>query len=123
MAVASYPVRDPSSRRYIDRHRFTDLFDDRQSNHEEICLQLNLMATRIAASFHFHDEEDAISTATVHAIQRIGKFNSIQRNAFCYFTTMIFNTFKRYAKKSKRQRHVSLDELRKSGSIDGGRCK
>ena len=102
---------------YLDPEAFTRLFASAERNRRSIAAGLYIMAHRIVRTFTGpHDVlEDAASDAVVHCLGKLVRFDR-QRDAFAYFSSVIFNSIVSDLRRERRRRDLVLS----FGSLERG---
>jgi hypothetical protein len=99
---------------YINKDAFTELFRDRASNHEAICMTLHLLVRTLAQLPSLRPDredllDDAIQNTTVHCIERIDRFTfTEQGNAFSYYTSVATRALREFRRNAMKHRHLQL---------------
>lgn len=112
---------------YLDAKAFTELFQNPEANHAEICIGQASIAAGVSRRFWFAravDRREATSIATIACIERIDRFNFGKgADAFSYFSTVAYRAFlKSLVSNARRSRRATLFadlNVSPSASIDG----
>jgi hypothetical protein len=91
---------------YLDGAAFTRLFEDRKTNHAQICVGLALIAAGVTRRFYFgnfQDQCDATAAAMLLCVEKIDRFVR-GGNAFSFFSAVARNEIRYRLRVRARQR-------------------
>ena|ERR1035437_1644781 len=101
---------------YIDNERFKKIIFHPNINHNEICINFFTMAQNLCQMYRWRDstqQEDAVSTAVTHCITLLERRTFIpakHSSPFCYFTTVIRNSYYHTIQNDKKYSMLPLEE-------------